>query len=696
MGNNVRSVFAWIYLTSNPLAVYSTIYSYGGVTGVSYSGASFRVQNVAGNGNVLIFGTGNGNSWTGTFAPPLNTWDFVGYVYSAGGASTITYYLNGQSQTGVMALGAINTELPSTFPSVIGATSGTSQFLPGMISDLQVYNSVVTPAQEAQLYAEGIDGQPLGSNNLVAWWPLDGNVNDYSSMGNNGVANSVSFKFLSGYSGDPVYDGSSYNGNQTNIIEGVSGCSNINQCSNSSLQQLYLGRGSLSSVSGLALPEAAGLGLLSPTSAGQFNGQGSYIGVGNPTSLQLQYFTAVAWVRTEGYPNSGFVFSHAPQCSSGWGLYESGGVWSFDNACVVGIASAPSQNNKGTWTQVGVFRASNNLAGIIINGNFVGTTTYSATFGFGNLNIGDRGGALPFDGEITNFQIYSAGLTQQQLSALYAEGIGGAPLASAGNVGWWPLNGNANDYSGNGNNGAATSVSYAPVGASAVIPDVTSLSGGYVNQSVPYGWMGTAAQPFSLSIWINPNSLNGVIVDETGPPGSGWHDSWLELVGGTLYMRMWNLPCVSLGAVPLNKWSSITMTYDGSSTYRGYVNGVLANSGTGARTGPGGGTLMYYPLGLADTTNCGSGVAYAGSMADYQFYNAQLGAPQVSQLYQNDSVIGVNAMDRWPLSYGYNGLMNRTSDTANAPDFDLFYNKYGACSDVNVVTGYCGVGIAPP
>jgi hypothetical protein len=84
-------------------------------------------------------------------------------------------------------------------------------------------------------------------------------------------------------------------------------------------------------------------------------------------------------------------------------------------------------------------------------------------------------------------------------------------------------------------------------------------------------------------------------------------------------------------------------------------------------------------------------------MADYQFYNTQLSAPQVSQLYQNDSVMGVNAMDRWPLSYGYNGLMNRTSDTANAPDFDLFYSKYGVpCSNANAVLGFCGVQISPP
>ena len=38
--------------------------------------------------------------------------------------------------------------------------------------------------------------------------------------------------------------------------------------------------------------------------------------------------------------------------------------------------------------------------------------------------------------------------------------MGGAPIAGAGLVDWWPLDGNANDYSGNGNNGVATNVQW--------------------------------------------------------------------------------------------------------------------------------------------------------------------------------------------------------------------------------------------
>ncbi|MGC8648572.1 MAG: hypothetical protein ACP5SJ_03745, partial [Candidatus Micrarchaeia archaeon] len=49
-------------------------------------------------------------------------------------------------------------------------------------------------------------------------------------------------------------------------------------------------------------------------------------------------------------------------------------------------------------------------------------------------------------------------LPTSEIQALYQEGIGGAPIDLQNLVGWWPLNGNANDYSGNGNNGAPTNV----------------------------------------------------------------------------------------------------------------------------------------------------------------------------------------------------------------------------------------------
>ena len=63
-------------------------------------------------------------------------------------------------------------------------------------------------------------------------------------------------------------------------------------------------------------------------------------------------------------------------------------------------------------------------------------------------------------GNIANVQLYNTPLSENDLKALYQEGIGGAPIKIQSLVGWWPLNGNSNDYSGNGNNGVPNGITY--------------------------------------------------------------------------------------------------------------------------------------------------------------------------------------------------------------------------------------------
>ncbi|MDE1824744.1 MAG: hypothetical protein KGH74_05645, partial [Candidatus Micrarchaeota archaeon] len=67
-------------------------------------------------------------------------------------------------------------------------------------------------------------------------------------------------------------------------------------------------------------------------------------------------------------------------------------------------------------------------------------------------------GAENFNGSIADVQIYNTSLDNSTVKALYQEGIGGAPIDVTHLVGWWPLNGNANDYSGNNYQGTPTSV----------------------------------------------------------------------------------------------------------------------------------------------------------------------------------------------------------------------------------------------
>lgn len=58
--------------------------------------------------------------------------------------------------------------------------------------------------------------------------------------------------------------------------------------------------------------------------------------------------------------------------------------------------------------------------------------------------------------QMANVQLYNSSLSSNEIIALYNEGIGGAPVKLSNLVGWWPLNGDAKDYSGNNNNGVPT------------------------------------------------------------------------------------------------------------------------------------------------------------------------------------------------------------------------------------------------
>jgi len=186
---------------------------------------------------------------------------------------------------------------------------------------------------------------------------------------------------------------------------------------------------------------------------------------------------------------------------------------------------------------------------------------------------------------------------------------------------------------------------------------------GSLTQQNGFAALESSTQPFSFSIWVYPSSSSGVIVDEYA---GGVHDSWIELVGGTLYMRVWSLPCVGMGSLPTNKWSHIVMTgsVSGSAlTYSGYVNGAFRSSGSGTMTAPS--TAPTFILGASEATNCGSGLHFTGDMSNYQMYNTALSANQVLALY-SEGIGGIpmivqSLVGWWPL----NGDANDYSGNAN-------------------------------
>ncbi len=225
-----------------------------------------------------------------------------------------------------------------------------------------------------------------------------------------------------------------------------------------------------------------------PQFVAQFNGQNSYININNSTVFDFNGFTLNAWIRPVpngiiGYTDEGIINKNGNIIGSPSGSSESylltleqgpsyppyispsGFVITSNGEMWIGSGLTPSANywyfitlsfDKTTYLEKiyvdGVLENSLSANGPIVNNNAA-------------LGIGGRGSASGqpyriFNGLIANVQVYNATLSANQIGVLYQEGVGGAPIDPTHIVGWWPLNGNAQDYSGNNNGGVPTNVVY--------------------------------------------------------------------------------------------------------------------------------------------------------------------------------------------------------------------------------------------
>ena len=214
-----------------------------------------------------------------------------------------------------------------------------------------------------------------------------------------------------------------------------------------------------------------------PQYVGRFNGAigAGIVGYSLP-AINVNAFTLTAWIDVSYYTNSGPSYNI-------FTIFKSGGGYVFLNkgAClgcspaltavsstvsvVYGVGSSKPQPSTNTWYFVAAtWNGTSNTIRIYQNNQLAGqgpengSVLYpmSGAFSFGSAADGSQA----FYGDLSNEQLYNVALSQPEITALYQEGIGGAPIDLQNLVGWWPLNGNANDYSGNGNNGVPNGVTY--------------------------------------------------------------------------------------------------------------------------------------------------------------------------------------------------------------------------------------------
>ncbi|MDE1762225.1 MAG: PQQ-binding-like beta-propeller repeat protein [Candidatus Micrarchaeota archaeon] len=182
------TISAWIYPTNTANSPY--IYTEGSPAmsmGFGITSANALTISTTKSGSPLTF--------TSSMSIPQNRWSFVTAELSVGGATgTFLLSLNGQTQSGTGQPESGETAKYSGIGYNVGNSIGQSGgFFSGNIANLQIYNSSLTQAQMLQIFQGGLQGGPLFSAGLQAWYPLAGDSNDYSGYGNTAYALGVSY-----------------------------------------------------------------------------------------------------------------------------------------------------------------------------------------------------------------------------------------------------------------------------------------------------------------------------------------------------------------------------------------------------------------------------------------------------------------------------------------------------------------------
>ena len=190
----------------------------------------------------------------------------------------------------------------------------------------------------------------------------------------------------------------------------------------------------------------------------------------NHKFFQNESFTILAWIYWPssvnladpgtGNNDLGYAWSGPGETDSGFGIFSRADHWYLnfygdDLECSDGPvtgkwylfgASWDNQTRQQTIWVNGVANCTRTSGGYEITGEPLYLLDGAGTW--------DSGAYA--DGYVSNIQLYNKVLSANQVMAIYQAGIGGEPIDLANIEGWWPLNANSNDYSGNGNDGSGT------------------------------------------------------------------------------------------------------------------------------------------------------------------------------------------------------------------------------------------------
>ena len=477
------------------------------------------------------------------------------------------------------------------------------------------------------------------TNGLVGYWPFNGNANDESGNGNNGTTNGASLT--------------------------TDRFGNAN-------------------------------------SAYNFNGISDNITIPNSTSLSnMTSITISAWFNINQWDminNQGWFPILSKTNSSSYGKYRLGAYTSVNGepslyGNLSTEATGITQNNLyslNQWNQV-VITISNGNSTIFLNGVQVynGATSYTGWSTTDNLPLligKDIPGIVDYaNGKIDDIGMWNRVLTQQEVTNMYnsvtysdtCNAVSGSLVN--GLVGYWPFCGNANDQSGNGNNGT---VNGATLTTDRFGNNNSAYSFNGVNNSITIP-DNTALRPTNISIscWIlSPQLTTGNCIISKTQIGTATGEQYIigyDMNGKANFQIKRNSSCVAGtnwqylytndNAITNDIWQHLVCTYDGT-TMKFYKNGMLIQS--------------YVPT-AGPIDNCSGGTLNIGRFWNNQYYfngkiddigiwNRALTQQEISQLFnQNQCITNTTVTDTLIINVGQ---MSYTNPVTYANNITIYPN----------------------
>lgn len=177
---NGMSMSAWIYENGSGTSSQDVISKATSGTNTGYIlGTTNKWSSVS----LSLYVNGNWQTITANY-PGSNSWNYIAGTYNG---VTMSLYVNG-------ALAASSSQPGNILTNNNNLTIGSGpNYFTGWMSNVEIYNASLSANQINQNYLRGIGGPPGDLQNLVGWWPLNSDVNDYSGNQNNGASSTIFF-----------------------------------------------------------------------------------------------------------------------------------------------------------------------------------------------------------------------------------------------------------------------------------------------------------------------------------------------------------------------------------------------------------------------------------------------------------------------------------------------------------------------